>query len=175
MKRHCLFMLLLSVSALDAKAASFSLVSDAELRVQESAGSRDFSGQRIFGDFRSNNGSLLLSAQADNYKVHANGVDESGRAAIVLTGNVVVSDGALVFSGRRAVYEIGSEELSLIGVEQSTKNSGVLSYTCSGTRLYRNNERVEGDVDTVCANGSYCMKYSCNRRGELVVVFFAVP
>lgn len=158
-----------------AGAVGFSLVTPDQLQVRQNGTATELSGQRITAHIDNDDGSTMFSAQADNYRVDATSPGGGDSPAVVLTGNVVISDGITTLTGRTAIFDVEGNELVVIGVQQGQKSGGVLAYSCRRTQLYRNGERVDGDSDLVCG-GRYCILYTCNSRGELIArIVFQEP
>jgi hypothetical protein len=133
------------------------------------------SGDRVtarFADFKGNN---VATVQADRVEI----LDGSRDAAVVLlTGRAVVVSGMYEIDAEEVQFDPLTGEITLISpaLRLIEKTGGALTYECRlGTRLYRNQVRVEGDVDYV-PYGSYLMITRCvNGKPNAILVFNQVP
>lgn len=132
------------------------------------------SGDRVtarIADFKGNN---VATVQADRVEI----LDGSKDAAVVLlTGRAVVVSGMYEIEAEEVQFDPLTGEITLISaaLRPIEKTGGALTYECQGTKLYRNDVRVEGDVDYV-PYGSYLLVTRCvNGKPNSVLVFNQVP
>jgi hypothetical protein len=167
--RHTIAYLLLSCVTVGANAqdVSVSLVTDSTMIVAISPDRTIFDGDRITAKVDHKGGSSIL-IQADHYEV----VDDflgKGKPAVVLTGSVVMSDGAITLQGDQVWFDPENKNLIISGIAPGVEsNVGVISFECRGRILYRNNQRAAPGEDRICPpDRTHCYVFYCDRDGKL--------
>lgn len=136
---------------------SFSADSRIDLNLQ--SGVTSIGGDRITARLSDRKGQLVATIQADRSEL----LEGKGGAGVVLmTGRPVVATGEYLVDAEEVQFDPSSGELAMRSavVRWTNKNPGVLTYSCNGSALYRNGQRVVGDEDIVYS-GNWAMVTTC--------------
>ena len=144
---------------------------ESRLDVKSSGGITTIAGDRVTARIRDLQGSDVATIQADRSEILEG---KAGATAVLLSGSPVVVGGNYVINAEDVQFDPATGRLVMTYVVMRTveKSGGVLSYTCSGPRLYRNGDRVVGDEDIVPYTGSLVMVTRCrNGKPESTIMF----
>lgn len=156
-------------------ALQISFGADSQLSFRGEDNVTTVSGDRVTARIADLKGKDVATIQADRVEILDGQQDVT---VVLLSGHAAVVIGKYVIDAEEVQFDTATGEITMISsvlqpIEKAT--GGTLAYACIGTKLYRNDERVDGDVDYV-PYGSLVMVTRCvNGKPNTVLVFNQTP